>query len=87
MSPSILRIRCPTEYFYLTALSLREGSKKPHNGTDRAPEDQSMKWRHPILLFVGLAWSDWCFLYRPFPLLGEDDLLDLVAFRTPRFYG
>ena len=36
---------------------------------------------------VGLAWADWCFLYRPFPLFGEDDLLDLVAFRTPRFYG
>ena len=46
-----------------------------------------MKWRHPILLFMGLAWADWRFLYRPFPLLGEDDLLDLVAFRTPRFYG
>ena len=46
-----------------------------------------MKWRHPILLFVGLAWADWCFLYRPFPLFGEDDLLDLVAFRTPPFYG
>ena len=43
--------------------------------------------RHPILLFVGLGWATWCFLYRPFPLLWEDDLLDLVAFRTPRFYG
>ena len=42
---------------------------------------------HPILLFVGLGWAEWCFLSRPFPLLGEDDLLDLVAFRTRRFYG
>ena len=45
-----------------------------------------MKWRHPILLFV--AWPrPLVLLYRPFPLLWEDDLLDLVAFRTPRFYG
>ena len=47
-----------------------------------------MKWRHPILIFVGLCWSAWGFLYRPFPLLESgNDLLDLVAFHTPRFYG
>ena len=46
-----------------------------------------MKWRHSVLLFVGLGWSAWGFLYRPFPLLGENGVLDLVAFHTPRFYG
>ena len=46
-----------------------------------------MKWRHPILLFVGLGGSAWGFLYRPFPLLEENPLLDLVAYHTPRFYG
>ena len=33
-----------------------------------------------ILLLVGLGWSVWGFIYRPFPLL------DLVAYHTPRFY-
>ena len=46
-----------------------------------------MKWRHPILLFLGLCGSAWGFLYRPFPLLEENPLLDLVAYHTPRFYG
>ena len=27
-----------------------------------------MKWRHLVLLLVGLGWSNWGFLYRPFPL-------------------
>ena len=61
--------------------------KKAHSSAARASENRPMKWRHLVLLFVGLCWADWCFLYRPFPLLWEDDLLDLVAFRTPRFYG
>ena len=42
-----------------------------------------MKWRRPILLFVGLGWAGWGFLYRPFPLLGENGVLDLVAFHNP----
>ena len=45
-----------------------------------------MKWQHPILLFVGLCWAAWGFLYRPFPLLGEHGWLDLVAFHTLRFF-
>ena len=45
-----------------------------------------MKWRHLILFLVGLLYAAWGFLYRPFPLLETDPLLDLVAFHTPRFY-
>ena len=39
-----------------------------------------------ILLLVGLICAAWGFLYRPFPLLGTDPVLDLVAYHTPRFY-
>ena len=35
-----------------------------------------MKWRHPVLLLVGLGWSEWGFLYRPFPLLEENGWLN-----------
>ena len=41
----------------------------------------------PVILFlVGLACAAWGFLYRPFPLLETDPVLDLVAYHTPRFY-
>ena len=41
----------------------------------------------PVILFlVGLACAAWGFLYRPFPLLETNPLLDLVAYHTPRFY-
>ena len=41
----------------------------------------------PVILFlVGLICAAWGFLYRPFPLLGTDPVLDLVAYHTPRFY-
>ena len=46
-----------------------------------------MKWRYLVLLFLGLCASAWGFLYHPFFLLGENPLLDLVAYHTPRFYG
>ena len=36
-----------------------------------------MKWRYPILLFVGRRWTGWGFLYRPLPLARENGLLDL----------
>ena len=36
-----------------------------------------MKWRHLVLLLIGLCWSTWGFIYRPFPLLEENGLLDL----------
>ena len=45
-----------------------------------------MKWRHVILFLVGLIFVAWGFLYRPFPLLETNPLLDLVAYHTPRFY-
>ena len=45
-----------------------------------------MKWRPPVLLFVGLCWASWSFLCRPFILLGENGVLDLVAFHPPHFY-
>ena len=36
---------------------------------------------------MGLCRADWGFLYRSFPLLEENPLLDLGAYHTPRFYG
>ena len=39
-----------------------------------------------ILLLVGLAYAAWGFLYRPFPLLETNPVLDFVAYHTPRFY-
>ncbi len=42
-----------------------------------------MKWRYPILIFAGLCCSAWGFIYRPFPMPGEDPALDLVLYNTP----
>ena len=42
-----------------------------------------MKWHYPILISAGLCCSAWGFLYRPFPLPGEDSLL----YHTSNFYG
>ena len=36
-----------------------------------------------ILLLVALACAAWKVLYRPFPLLETNPLLDLVAYHTP----
>ncbi len=46
-----------------------------------------MKWRYPILFFGGLGCSAWSFLYRPFPMPGDDPVLDLVLYHTSNFYG
>ena len=46
-----------------------------------------MKWRYPVLIFGGLCCSAWGFIYRPFPLPGDDPILDLVLYRTPNFYA
>ena len=67
-------------------LSLREGSEKTHGGSANALGKSSMKWRHLILFLVGLLYAAWGFLYRPFPLLETNPVLDLVAYHTPRFY-
>ena len=45
-----------------------------------------MKWRHVILFVAGTGYACWGFIHRPFPLLGEDPTLDLVAAYSPRFY-
>ena len=45
-----------------------------------------MEWRYPILIFAGLCCSAWGFLYRPFPLPGDDPMLDLVLYHTPNLY-
>ena len=39
-----------------------------------------------ILFLAGAGASVWTFLYRPFPVLESDPLLDLVEYYTPRFY-
>ena len=68
-------------------LSLREGSEHvPQAGAD-APEASPMKMRYPILISGGLCCSVWGFIYRPFPLPGNDPVLDLVLYHTPNFYG
>ena len=46
-----------------------------------------MKMRYPILIFAGLCCSAWGFLYRPFPMPGDDPVLDLMLYHTPNFYG
>ena len=64
-------------------LSLREGSEHgPQAGAD-VPQASPMKWRYPILISAGLCCSAWGFLYRPFPLPGDDPMLDLVLYHTP----
>ena len=46
-----------------------------------------MKWRHVILLLAGLGFAGWAFVHRPFPLLGDDPVADLIAGHSPRFYN
>ena len=46
-----------------------------------------MKMRYPILISGGLCCSAWGFIYRPFPMPGDDPALDLVLYHTPSFYG
>ena len=50
-----------------------------------------MKWRrfipHILLFFGGLGYTGWSFVRRPFPMLGENPLLDLMDYHTPNFYG
>ena len=50
-----------------------------------------MKWRrfipHTFLFFAGLGYAVWSFVRRPFPMLDENPLLDLVDYHTPTFYG
>ena len=46
-----------------------------------------MKIRHPILIVAGLGCSAWGFIYRPFPLPGDDPMLALVLYHTPNFYA
>ena len=42
-----------------------------------------MKMRYPILISGGLCCSVWGFIYRPFPMPGDDPALDLVLYHTP----
>lgn len=42
---------------------------------------------HTLLLLGGLGYALWSFVHRPFPMLGESPLLDLVDYHTPDFYG
>ena len=44
-----------------------------------------MKWRYPVLIFGGVCCSAWGFIYRPFPMPGEEPLLDLLLYHTPNF--
>ena len=77
---------------YRPHLSLREGSEEqpPGGGAERRETD-SMKWRrfipHILLFFGGLGYALWSFVRRPFPMLGDSPLLDLMDYHTPNFYG
>ena len=42
-----------------------------------------MKWRYSFLILGGFGCSAWGFLYRPFPMPGEN----AVLYHTPNFYG
>ena len=42
-----------------------------------------MKPCYSFLIIGGLGCSAWGFLYRPFPLPGDDPMLDLVLYHTP----
>ena len=50
-----------------------------------------MKWRrfisHTFLFFGGVWYAVWSFVRRPFPMLDENPLLDLMDYHTPNFYG
>ena len=46
-----------------------------------------MKMRYAIRIIVGLGCSAWGFLYRPFPMSGDDPMLDLGLYHTPNFYS
>ena len=61
-------------------------NRDPQAGAD-APEASPMEWRYPILIFAGLCCSAWGFIYRPFPMPGENVALDLVLYHTPNFNG
>ena len=58
---------------------------KPPAGAD-APEENPMKWRYPVLIFGGFCCSAWGFIYRPFPMPGEEPLLDLLLTHPQTFY-
>ena len=81
-------IPCPPLWGSLPSnLSLREGSEHVRQAGADAPEARLMKWRYPILIFGGLCCSAWGFLYRPFPMPGDDPMLDLVLYHTSNFYA
>ena len=72
-------------------LSLREGfgqdpEHKPQAGAD-APKENPIKWRYPVLISGGFCCSAWGFIYRPFPMPGEEPALDLMLYHTPNFYA
>ena len=46
-----------------------------------------MKMRYPVLIVGGFLCSAWGFLYRPFPMPGENAALDLMLYSTPNFYA
>ena len=50
--------------------------------------DGPMKWRrflpHTFLFFAGLGYAVWSFVRRPFPLLGDSPLLDLMDYPPPQ---
>ena len=79
---------CPPSWGSLPSnFSLRESSEQGRQAGADAPGASPMKIRYPILIIAGMGYSAWGFLYRPFPLPGDDPMLDLALYHTPNFYA
>ena len=46
-----------------------------------------MQWRHVVLVLIGLAVVIWRAQYVPFPRLGDNPVLDLIALHDPACQG
>ena len=68
-------------------LSLREGSEPGPLAGANAPEANPLRIRYPFLIITGFACSAWGFIYRPFPLPGDDPMLDLLLYHNPTLYA
>ena len=76
----------PVPFFPAGRLRARLRTQTPSEAQN-APEASTMKMRYPVLIVSGVLCSAWGFLYRPFPLPGENAALDLVLYHTPNFYS
>ena len=69
--------------------SLREGHNHgtAHECRAEALERDSMRWRHMVLVLAGAAAVIWRTRYDPFPLPGDNPVLDLIAYHDPTLHA